>query len=79
MCWNSRFMFDLQHYQAHDDPGLTLRALPMMQARWDRFTLIEMMRIRTTSEFIEKVEESYGLSQEQATRDVEFGFLDKQL
>jgi hypothetical protein len=79
MCLNSRFMFDLQRYQAHDDPGLTVRAMPMMQARWDRFTLIEMMRIRTTSEFIEKVEESYGLSQEQATRDVEFGFLDKQL
>jgi hypothetical protein len=79
MCLNSRFMFDLQHHQAHDDPGLTLRALPTMQAKWDRFTPIEMMRIRTASEFIERVEESYSLSQEQATRDVEFWSQDKQL
>jgi hypothetical protein len=79
MCLNSRFMFDLQHYQAHDDPGLMPRASPMMQARWDRFTPIEMVRIRTTSELIYKVEESYGLYQEQATRDVEFWSPDKQL
>jgi len=51
----------------------------MMQAKWDRFTLTEMMRIRTTSELIEKVEGSDSLSQEQATRDVEFWALDKQL
>jgi hypothetical protein len=38
-----------------------------------------MMRIRTASEFIERVEESYSLSQEQATRDVEFWSQDKQL
>jgi predicted GTPase len=51
----------------------------MMQARWNRFTIIETMGIRTTSELIEKVEESYSLSHEQATRDVEFWALDKQL
>jgi hypothetical protein len=37
------------------------------------------MGIRTTSELIEKVEESYSLSHEQATREVEFWALDKQL
>lgn len=31
-----------------------------------------MMGIRTTSELIEKVEESYSLPHEQAARDVEF-------
>ncbi len=72
MCLNSRFMFDLQHDQARDGPGLTLHALPMMQARWERFTMVEMMGIRTTSETIETVEANYGLSHEQATRDVEF-------
>ncbi|MET0529428.1 MAG: hypothetical protein ABW003_14020 [Microvirga sp.] len=79
MCLNSRFMFDLQHYRTHDGPGLTLHALPMMQARWDRFAAIEMIGIRTSSELIEKVEETYSLSHEQATRDVEFWALDKQL
>lgn len=69
---NSRFMFDLQHYQAGDGPGLTLHALPMVQSRWDRLTTVETMGIRTTSELIERVEESYSLSHEQATRDVEF-------
>lgn len=79
MCLNRRFMFDLQHYQARDGPGLTLQALPTMQARWDRFTMVEMIGIRTTSELIEKVEENYSLSHEQAIRDVEFWALDKQL
>lgn len=78
MCPNSRFMFDLQHYRTSDGPGLTLHALPMMQARWDRLTTIEVMRIRTLSELIEKVEENYSLSHEHATRDVEFWALDKQ-
>jgi hypothetical protein len=79
VCWNSRFMFGLQHDQVPNGPGLALHALPMMQARWNRFTIIETMGIRTTSELIEKVEESYSLSHEQATRDVEFWALDKQL
>ena len=79
MCLNSRFMFDLQRYRTSDGPGLTLHALPLMQARWDRFTAIEVMVIRTPSELIGKVEESYSLSHEQATRDVEFWALDKQL
>jgi hypothetical protein len=79
MCWNSRFMFGLQHDQAHNGPGLALHALPMMQARWNRFMIIETMGIRTTSELIEKVEASYSLSHEQATREVEFWALDKQL
>ncbi|WP_134499975.1 hypothetical protein [Microvirga pakistanensis] len=79
MCLNSRFMLDLRHYQADDGPGLTLHALSTVQARWDRFTIVEMTGIRTTSELIEKVEESYALSHEQATRDVEFWALDKQL
>ncbi|MEZ0167874.1 hypothetical protein [Microvirga sp. TS319] len=76
---NSRFMSDLRHYQARDGPGLTLHALPMMWSRWDRFTMVEMTGIRTLSELIEKVEESYGLTHEQATRDIEFWALDKQL
>jgi len=79
MCLSSSRLFDLQHYQAHDGPGLTLHALPMLQARWDRFTAIEMIGIRTQSELIGKVEEGYSLSHEQATRDVEFWALDKQL
>ena len=66
MSLNSRFMFDLQHDQARDGPGLTLHALPMMQARWERFTIVEMMGIRTMSELIERVEESYSFSHEQA-------------
>jgi hypothetical protein len=72
-------MFDLQHYQAHDGGGLTLHALPMMRSKWDRFTLIETMGARTTMKFIGTVEESYGLSHKQATRDVEFCALDRQL
>src|SRR5687768_8838780 len=56
-CLNSRFMFDLQHYQAHDCPGVTLHALLMLRSRWDRITIIEAVRIRTTSELIKKVEE----------------------
>ncbi|MEZ0171201.1 hypothetical protein [Microvirga sp. TS319] len=79
MCPNSRFMFDLQHYRTHDGPGLTLHALSMMQAMWDQLTALEVSGIRTPSELIEKVEESYSLSHEQATRDVEFWALDKQL
>jgi len=79
MCPNSRFMFDLQHYRKSDDPGLTLHAQPMMRAKWDRLTTLEVLGIRTPSELIEKVEESYSLSHEQATRDVEFWALDKQL
>lgn len=78
MCLNSRFMFNLRHYQVRDGPGLTPHALAMMQVRWDRFTLVETMGVRTTSELIEKVEESYDLSHEQATTDVEFWALDKQ-
>jgi hypothetical protein len=79
MCPNSRFMFDLQHYRTSGGPRLTLHALPLMQARWDRVTAIEVMGIRTPSELIGKVEESYSLSHEQVTRDVEFWALDKQL
>ncbi|HZH12092.1 MAG TPA: hypothetical protein VEZ24_17205 [Microvirga sp.] len=76
---NSRFMLNLQHDRTHDGPGLALHALPMMQVKWDRLTAVDVMGIRTPSELIEKVEESYSLSHEQATRDVEFWTLDKQL
>ena len=31
-------MFELQHDQAHDSPGLPLHALPMVRARWGQFT-----------------------------------------
>ena len=79
MCRSSRSMFELQHYQARDGPGLIPRGLPMMRSRWDRLTMLEMMGIRTTSELVGKVEESYNLSREQATREVEFWALDKQL
>jgi hypothetical protein len=79
MCLNSRFMFDLQHRQGHDGPGLTLHALPTMQAKWDRLTTTEVTGVRTASELIGKVEEIYNLTHEQATRDVEFWALDKQL
>ena len=79
MCPNSRSMFELQHYRTHDGPGLTLHAMPMMRARWDRLTAREVLGIRTPWELIGKVEESYSLSHEQATRDVEFWALDKQL
>jgi hypothetical protein len=51
----------------------------MMQARWDRLATVEVMCMRTMLEFTEKVEESYGLSHEQATRDGAFRALDKQL
>ena len=79
MCPNSRSMFDVQHYRTHDGPGLTLHALPMMRARWDRLTALEVLGIRTPSELIEKVEERYSVSHEQATRDGAFRALDKQL
>jgi hypothetical protein len=79
MCLNSRYIFDLQHYKTHDGGGLTLHALPMMRSKWDRITLIETMGVRTTLKFIETVEESYGLLHQQATRDVEFWALDRQL
>jgi len=79
MYLNSHFMFDLQHYQMRDGPGLTHHALPMLRSRWDRLTIVEVTGIRTTSELIGKVEESYSLSHDQATRDVEFWALDKQL
>jgi hypothetical protein len=51
----------------------------MAQATWLRLTAAELSGIRTTSELIGRIEERYGLSHEQATRDVEFWALDKQL
>lgn len=65
MYLNSRFMFDLRHYQVRDGTGLTPHVLPMMRSGWDRFTMVEMIGIRTASELIETVEESYSLSREQ--------------
>jgi hypothetical protein len=70
-CLNSRFMFDLQHDHAHASPGLMLHALPMLRSKWDRITIIEAVRIRTTSEPIKKVEESCSLPCETAKADFE--------
>jgi hypothetical protein len=49
------------------------------QAEWPRLTVPELLGVRTTSELTGRVEESYSLLHEQATRDVEYWALDKQL
>lgn len=72
-------MFELPHYEAHDGSGLRPHSVHAAQAIWTRLTTAELSWIRTTSELIERVEEAYSLSHEQATRDVEFWALDKQL
>ena len=79
MCLSKSFRFDLEHYRDHDHPGLTPHAVLMMQAAWLRLTAAELSGVRTKSELIGRVEERYSLSREQATRDVEFWALDKQL
>lgn len=79
MCQNSRFMLDLEHYQRRDGPGLAPLFVSAAQAKWPRLTVPELLGVRTTSELTERVEESYGLLHEQATRDVEYWALDKQL
>jgi hypothetical protein len=79
MCPNGRFRFDLQHDQDHDRPPLTPHDMKMAQATWHRLTTDDLSGIRTTSEFIARVEERYSLSHEQAITDVEFWALDKQL
>jgi hypothetical protein len=79
MCMRKHPMFDLEHYQDHGDPGLVPFAVQGAQATWLRLTAAELSGVRTTSELIERVEERYSLSHEQAIRDVEFWVLDKQL
>ncbi len=79
MCLSNRFMFDLRHYQHRDGPGLTPHFAITAPATWLRLTEPELFGVRTTSELIDKVEESYSLPHEQATRDVEYWALDKQL
>ena len=79
MCLSRSSIFDLEHYQDHDRPGLTPHAVQVAQETWLRLTAAELSGVRTTSELIERVEERYSLSREQATRDVEFWALDKQL
>jgi hypothetical protein len=79
MCLSKSSRFDLEHYQDHDDPGLAPHSVQLAQATWLRLTAAELSGVRTTSELIERVEERYGLSHEQATRDVEFWALGKQL
>lgn len=79
MCLSKSALFDLEHYQDHEDPGLTPHAVHTAQATWLRLTTAEMSGVRTTAELIERVEERYSLSHEQATREVEFWALDKQL
>ncbi|WP_230532071.1 hypothetical protein [Microvirga roseola] len=72
-------MFDLEHYQDHDRPGLKPHATQVAHATWLRLTTAELSGVRTTSELIARVEERYSLFREQATRDVEFWALGKQL
>ncbi|PVE25263.1 hypothetical protein DC522_06975 [Microvirga sp. KLBC 81] len=79
MCLSSRYMFDLEHYQRRDGPGLTPLFVSAAQAGWPRLTAPELLGVRTTSELTERVEESYSLMHEQATRDVEYWALNKQL
>jgi hypothetical protein len=79
MCQNRRVMFDLEHYQRRDGPGLAPPFVSAAQAKWPRLTVPELLGVRTTSELTERVEESYSLLHEQATRDVEYWALDKQL
>jgi len=79
MCLSKSPMFDLEHCQDHADPGLTPHAVQMAQVTWLRLGAAELSGVRTTSELIERVEERYSLSHEQATREVEFWALDKQL
>jgi hypothetical protein len=79
MCLSNSFRFDLEHYQDPGDPGLTPHAVHTVQATWLQLTAAELSGVRNTSELTGRVEERYGLSHEQATRDVEFWSLDKQL
>ncbi len=79
MCLSNSFRFDLEHYQDYGDPGLTPHAVRTVQATWLQLTAAELSGVRTTSELTERVEERYSLSHEQATRDVEFWSLGKQL
>jgi hypothetical protein len=79
MCLSNSFRFDLEHYQDHGDPGLTPHAVRTVQTTWLQLTAAELLGVRTTSELTGRVEERYGLSHEQATRDVEFWSLGKQL
>jgi hypothetical protein len=79
MCLSKSVTFNLEHDQDHDRPGLTPHAMQIAQATWLRLIAAELSGVRTTSELIERVEERYSLSHEQATRAVEFWSLDKQL
>jgi hypothetical protein len=79
MCRSKSSLFTLEHYEGRDAPGLTPRTVQMAQTTWQRLTAAELSGVRTASELIGKVEETYGISHEQATRDVEFWCLDKQL
>jgi hypothetical protein len=79
MCLSKSFRFDLEHYQDHGAPGLTPHAVHTVPSTWLQLTAADLSRVRTTSELIGCVEERYSLSHEQATRDVEFWCLDKQL
>jgi hypothetical protein len=76
---SSRFMFDIKNYRRCDGPGLAPPFVSAAQVQWLRLTSPELIGVRTTSELIERVEESYGLPHEQATREVEYWALDKQL
>jgi hypothetical protein len=79
MCLSNSFRFDLEHYQDHGDPRLTPHAAHTVQAIWLQLTAAELLGVRTTPELTGRGEERYDLSHEQATRDVEFWALDKQL
>ena len=79
MCLRKTPMFDLEHYHDQGDPGLMPLAVQGAHITWLLLTAVELSGVRTTSELIERVEERYSLSHEQATRDVEFWVLDKQL
>ena len=79
MCLSSRFIFDIRNYQRCNGPGLAPPFVSAAQAQWLRLTSLELIGVRTTSELIERVEERYSLPQEQATREVEYWALDKQL
>jgi len=77
MCLSKNFMFDLEHDREHAGPALTPHAMHTAQSTWMRLTAADLSGVRTTSELIERVEERYNLSHEQAISDVEFWALDK--
>jgi hypothetical protein len=51
--------------------GTNAHRLRTAQAKWERLTVSDYAEIRTLPELIARLQQRYGLSHEQARRDVE--------